>query len=209
MTIIELSGTKVLDFLDQLAGLRLSIFREYPYLYDGLLEDEQRYLAGYANQGVVLLAMEAEQVVGAITGMPLAAESEAFTGPFRAAGLVPEQFYYIGELLLVPACRNLGYGSRLLARLEQTVAQQGRYTDYCLATVARPDDHPLRPAGFVLIERFCRRHGYRLIEGVAAQVSWQEVQGQVCTNRLDFWRKSCPGSEERALQGHFEQAELI
>ena len=89
MTILELNGERLLEHLDQLAGLRLSIFREYPYLYDGLLEDERRYLSGYAAQGQVLLAVDNDQVAGAITGMPLAEESGAFVEPFRAAGLAP------------------------------------------------------------------------------------------------------------------------
>jgi len=191
MTILELQGAQVQDYLDQLAGLRPSIFREYPYLYDGQLDEERRYLSGYAGKGQVLLALDAGRVVGAITGMPLAEESEPFVEPFRVAGLEPEQFYYIGELLLLPAYRNLGWGSRLLARLEQLVAQQGRYASCCLATVARPSNHPLQPVGFVPIERFCQRHGYALISGVAAQVSWQELDGQISPKKLDFWRKAC------------------
>lgn len=195
MTILELEGAQVLNYLDPLAGLRLSIFREYPYLYDGRLEEERRYLSGYAGKGQVLLALDAERVVGAITGMPLTEESEAFVAPFRAAGLAAEQFYYIGELLLLPAYRRLGWGSRLLAGLEQLVANERRFSAYCLATVARPSDHPLRPAGFVPIDLFCRRHGYALINGVTAQVAWQELDGQVSLHTLEFWRKACPMSE--------------
>lgn len=194
MTILEVSGTRVLDHLDQLAGLRLSIFREYPYLYDGRLEDERRYLAGYADQGQVLLALDDERVVGAITGLPLAKESEQFVEPFRKAGLAPEQYYYIGELLLLPAYRKLGWGSRLLARLEQLVAQQRRYGRFCLATVVRSDDHPLRPAGFIPIDRFCRRHGYSLLDGVTTQVSWRERDDRVSPKELAFWHKPCPTS---------------
>lgn len=195
MTILELKGTQVLDYLDQLAGLRLNIFREYPYLYDGQLEDERRYLSGYADQGLVLLALDAGRVAGAITGMPLAQESEAFVAPFRNAGLAPEQFYYIGELLLQADYRNLGWGSRLLDRLEQLVGDEGSFSQYCLATVVRPEAHPSRPIGFVPIERFCRRHGYSLMNGVTAQVPWQELDGQVSSKQLEFWHKACLAPE--------------
>jgi len=195
MTILELSGTKVLGYLDQLAGLRLSIFRDYPYLYDGLLEDERRYLAGYAEQGQVLVALDEGRVVGAITGMPLAKESAAFVEPFRNAGLVPEQYYYIGELLFEQPYRNRGWGSRLLARLEQLVADQGCYRSLCLATVLRPDDHPLRPVGFTPIDLFCQRHGYSLINGITAQVPWRELDGQVSNKALAFWHKVCPAPD--------------
>lgn len=193
MTIIELSEELVLDYLDQLAGLRLTIFREYPYLYDGQLEDEHQYLAGYAAQGGdVLLALDGEQVAGAITGLPLMHESAAFVEPFHAAGLTTEQYFYIGELLLLPPYRNLGWGSQLLARLEQRVAHRNRYQHYCLATVVRPTDHPLRPNGYIPIERFCQRHGYRHLAGVCAHVPWREVDGQTTTKTLGFWCKDIP-----------------
>ena len=107
MTILELEGAQVLNYLDPLAGLRLNIFREYPYLYDGQLEDERRYLSGYADQGLVLLALDAGRVAGAITGMPLAKESEAFVAPFRNAGLAPEQFYYIGDGVYYTICAGV------------------------------------------------------------------------------------------------------
>lgn len=189
MTIIELSGERVLGYLDQLAGLRLSIFQEYPYLYDGRLEDERRYLGGYADHGQVLLAVDSGRVVGAITGMPLVEESELLVEPFRAAGLAPERGYYIGELLFLQRWRHRGWGSRLLARLEELIRLQGDYSYCCFVTVIRPPDHPLQPVGFVPIESFCQHQGYRRLNNTMAQLAWREVDGQVSNKRLACWYK--------------------
>lgn len=189
MIILELTGQEIIDRLDDLAGLRLNIFREYPYLYEGKIEDERCYLADYAAKGCALLACDGERVAGAITGMPLADESAAFVKPFFAAGLVPEDYFYIGELLLHKQYRGQGLGSRLLANLEQLVGKQGRYHRYCFATVVRPDEHHLRPLEFIPIERFSIRHGYRPLSGVSVQIAWQELDGQTTAKTLRFWDK--------------------
>ena len=43
------TGAAIAVALDSLASLRLEIFREYPYLYDGCREDELAYLKSYAE----------------------------------------------------------------------------------------------------------------------------------------------------------------
>ena len=53
--------TAIIDDLDSLANLRLEIFREYPYLYDGRKEDELDYLKSYAEapDACLILACDA------------------------------------------------------------------------------------------------------------------------------------------------------
>ena len=189
MLIRELNGHEIIAHLDQLADLRLGIFREYPYLYDGNRDGERRYLGSYAGKGLVLLALDTEQVAGAITGMSLADETPALVAPFHAAGLAPQEYFYIGELLLYAPYRKHGTGSLLLTRLEQLVEERTSCRHYCFATVVRPANHPEKPVDFVSIERFSHRHGYRLLPGVSARIAWQEIDGQTTTKRLDFWQK--------------------
>lgn len=189
MLIRELQGQQIIDHLDQLADLRLRIFREYPYLYDGTLADERQYLAEYAHHGAVLLALVDGQIAGAITGMPLAEESPQLATPFIQAGLAPQEYFYIGELLLYAPYRHHGTGSLLLARLERLVAERTKYGCFCFATVVRPDDHPLKPVDYTPIERFSGRHGYRLLPGVSARIAWREIDGQTTVKTLDFWQK--------------------
>src|SRR5690242_19351414 len=43
------TGAAIEGYLDVLAALRIRVFREYPYLYDGSLAYEQEYLASYAG----------------------------------------------------------------------------------------------------------------------------------------------------------------
>lgn len=44
ISISVLTGIQVTQYIEAEARLRIAIFKEYPYLYDGNLEYEMRYL---------------------------------------------------------------------------------------------------------------------------------------------------------------------
>ena len=45
----RLIGARLEELLPELARLRIIVFRAFPYLYDGTLDYEQRYLRTYAE----------------------------------------------------------------------------------------------------------------------------------------------------------------
>ena len=59
--------------LDAVAVLRIDVFRDWPYLYDGAIAYEREYLEAYAgsNDSVFVLAFYGDAVIGASTGLPL------------------------------------------------------------------------------------------------------------------------------------------
>ena len=73
MQIRLLHGAAIAPYIDDLARLRLAVFREFPYLYDGDPAYEADYLARYAHSGrsLVVLALDNDEVVGASTGLCL------------------------------------------------------------------------------------------------------------------------------------------
>ena len=44
----SLTGADILPILPDLARLRIVVFRDWPYLYDGTLDYEEKYLATFA-----------------------------------------------------------------------------------------------------------------------------------------------------------------
>ena len=44
ISIITYSGAQVAPFLEDVARLRIEVFRAYPYLYEGTMDDEHEYL---------------------------------------------------------------------------------------------------------------------------------------------------------------------
>lgn len=189
MNIIQLDSGSIRAHSDNLANLNLTIFREYPYLYSGRLEDELRSLSHYADHGSVLVALDCGTIVGAITGMPLDQESLDFTQALRGVGRDPVQYYYIGEIMVQAPYRGSGLGTGMLERFEQQIRQAASFTHACCVTVVRPDNHPLRPTGFRPMEPFCYRQGYLPVQGAVAEVVWQQIDGTTPRNRLQYWEK--------------------
>ena len=78
--ILTVHGTLISDWLADVARLRIRVFRDYPYLYDGSEAYETGYLRTYAScdAAMAVLACEGEAIVGASTGIPIAHETAAF-----------------------------------------------------------------------------------------------------------------------------------
>ena len=64
-----LSGADLEAALDDVAHLRITVFRDWPYLYDGSLDYERAYLESYRNNAGALLvgAFDGDRLVGAST----------------------------------------------------------------------------------------------------------------------------------------------
>jgi len=92
----EVAGPDVGPWLTEVARLRMAVFREFPYLYDGDLDYERDYLATYARspESLFVLAFDGARVVGASTAVPLADEVDAFRKPFRDAGIDAADVFY-------------------------------------------------------------------------------------------------------------------
>ncbi len=186
-----LTGAAIADALDDLATLRLDIFPEYPYLYQGKREDELTYLATYAAapDACVILAGDRLTVIGAATGMPLIHEDAQMLDAFAGTPFPLDEVYYVGELLFRPAYRNCGLGQKLLDRLESHILSLGRYRTLTCATVERPDDHPLRPRNYIPITRFLARTGFVRLSGATTSFMWREIDGVKRDHPMQFWIK--------------------
>lgn len=186
-----LTGTAIADLLEDLATLRLEIFREYPYLYQGRRVDELEYLGNYveAPDACVIPAYDGTAVVGAATGMPLIHEDPQLPEAFSGSSFPLNQLYYVGELLFYPAYRGQGLGRMLLARLESHVRSLGSFRSLTCATVERPDDHPLRPRHYIPITRFLARTGFDRLPGVTTNFVWRETDGVKRDHPMQFWIK--------------------
>src|ERR1044071_5500516 len=72
------TGAAMERYLAALAALRIGVFREYPYLYEGSPAYEHEYLASYAGSpaSLVVVACDGDRVVGAATALPLTLHSD-------------------------------------------------------------------------------------------------------------------------------------
>ncbi len=88
MQIFALTGPDLEAALPQLAALRIAVFRDYPYLYDGSLGYEQGYLQAliHSRDSIIVAADDGGKIVGCATGSALEAHHEEFAAPFREHG---------------------------------------------------------------------------------------------------------------------------
>jgi GNAT superfamily N-acetyltransferase len=189
--ILRLRGAQIAPWLDQVAQLRVQVFREWPYLYDGRAdtEYERNYLSTYVNSpdSVLLLALDGQQVVGASTGLPMVDEDEAFASPLRKAGLPLEQVFYFGESMLLKGYRGLGVGNAFFDGREAHARELGsfRWTAFC--AVDRSADDPRRPADYRPNDSFWHKRGYARLPGLTMIYPWNELGRGKIDHPLTFW----------------------
>lgn len=186
-----LSGEALIAALPALAALRIEVFRDWPYLYDGTLAYEEGYLRAYAGTpgAVMAAAYDGAAIVGVATAAPLASQHAEFVAPFAARGIDPRTVFYFGESCLRAAYRGSGIGVRFFEVREAAARAEGAaLASFC--AVVRPADHPARPADHVPLDAFWGRRGYAKVEGMTGVFRWKEIgdPGE-SDHTMQFWAK--------------------
>lgn len=192
ITLIRCSGRDLEKYIHDLAQLRIEVFREFPYLYDGDLDYEENYLQTYirCQQAVIVLALDGDQVVGASTGIPLQYETDEFTKPFLDHGYDPKTIFYCAESVLKKQYRGLGLGVRFFEEREAHAKSLGGFDYFSFCCVHRAENHPLRPDSYVPLDRFWSKRGYSKHPELVMQYDWKDVdQADETTKDLTFWLK--------------------
>lgn len=185
-------GRDITRYIDDLAALRIEVFRAYPYLYDGDIGYERHYLATYAAdpQGVVVVAVDSETVVGAATAMPLLSHGESVSRPVAAAGVDPAQVYYFGESVLRLGYRGQGIGHAFFDHREAAARQFG-FAGAAFCAVDRGASHPALPTDYVPHDKFWTGRGFVRQPDIVAHMSWRDVDDSAQTTKpLAFWFKT-------------------
>jgi GNAT superfamily N-acetyltransferase len=185
-----LTGPRLVEALPAMAHLRITVFRDWPYLYDGTLDYEQRYVAKFAanDNAVVVAAYDDDQIVGCATASPLLGHADAFADAFRGAHFDPARLFYFGESVLLKSYRGQGIGHAFFDHREAQARKAGSFTHTTFCAVVRPADHPLRPADYVPLDAFWRKHGYQKLDGVTGSFTWRDIDQPGETDKpMQFW----------------------
>ena len=198
MRIEALTGEALDAALDDMAGLRIRVFRDWPYLYDGDLEYERRYLETYRSSDAAILvgAFDGARLVGAATGTPMADHADDFAAAFEGTGLALNDIFYCAESVLLPEYRGRGVGHRFFDLREAHGRALG-VTVSAFCGVVRPVDHPLRPDDYRPLDAFWRNRGYAPLDGAMAWFSWKDIDQTEATRKpLQVWTRSLRKDEE-------------
>jgi GNAT superfamily N-acetyltransferase len=193
ITARALTGPDLAAALPELARLRMTVFRDWPYLYDGSLAYEQDYLAKFAaaKGAVCIAAYDAGHMVGASTGGPLEETDAEFIAPFATAGYDTGRVFYCGESVLLNSHRGHGLGHAFFDGREGHARHLGGFTWSSFCRVVRPDDHPLKPKDYRPLDEFWRKRGYAPVPGIVASYAWKDVDQPAETmHAMQYWLRT-------------------
>ncbi|MDB2705115.1 GNAT family N-acetyltransferase [Pseudomonadota bacterium] len=192
LTLQRLSGEQLNQYIPELARLRIQVFRDWPYLYDGDLDYELSYLQTYIQSpdSVIVLALDGDMVVGASTGIPLKYETDEVKQPFIDAGYDIDTVFYCGESVLISKYRGQGAGITFFEHREAHAQGIGGFDYACFCGVQRPDEHPRRPSDYVPLDNFWRKRGYEKHSELNTTFSWKELgETEESPKPMTFWIK--------------------
>ena len=190
--VASLTGEEAAQRVPELARLRIAVFREFPYLYDGSLDYEERYLRTYleSRDAVIVAALDGDAIVGAATALPLEDETEEVIAPFAAQGRDVPAIFYFGASVLLRPYRGQGIGVAFFDRREAHARALGRFRWTCFCAVDRSAGHPRRPPGYVPLDAFWEKRGYRRVPGLETSFSWKDLdEEKESPKRMLFWMK--------------------
>ncbi len=189
-----LTGEAMKSALPAVARLRVAVFREWPYLYEGTEAYEQTYLSGLAQaaNSVIVVARDGDDVVGVATGAPLAEHTDEFVPLFAARGFDPQRIFYFAESVLLPSYRGHGIGHAFFdhreAAARRAIGPAGAFTHAAFCGVVRADDDPRRPPDYRPLDAFWQKRGYAKVDGLFGSYTWREIGHTAQTTKaMQFW----------------------
>ncbi|MFN3489085.1 MAG: GNAT family N-acetyltransferase [Emticicia sp.] len=192
LSYIKKTGTEITSVFDDLAQLRIAVFRAFPYLYEGSIDYEKEYLKVYAeSENAFLFAVYDEtKMVGATTCIPLMDETPEVQKPFINAGIALESVFYFGESILMPEYRGLGLGHRFFDEREAYARsfETCKITSFC--SVVRSENHPLKPVDYQPLDKFWLKRGYQKELSLKSSFEWLDIGKNHPTQKeMIYWIK--------------------
>lgn len=186
-------GHEISDYINQIARLRIKVFREFPYLYEGDLEYEKKYLARYVNarHSLCILVFDKAELVGMSSCLPFIEEEDDIKKPYLDAGIDIQNSFYFGESILDAKYRGNGLGKDFFKLREEYALKV--YPDLircAFCAVQREADHPLKPPDYRELRQFWHSQGYLLNKSLVLSYKWKDINKKFeDAKTLIFWEK--------------------
>lgn len=192
-----LTKEELKPLLPFVAALRIKIFREYPYLYEGDFIEEMEDLRNCSQKShnAVAIACHNNIPIGFLYGIPLTEFASHFENPvvdlFKEKKLAPETCYYFADIIILPEHRGNHLSKKLFDTLETYAQEQG----YCSASFITESHefHPLKPVDYKSLDPLWNSLNYKKT-GLVSHGSWQthKADGTIVKELhvADIWFKN-------------------
>jgi len=190
-----ITGDTLEQFLPFVATQAITTFKEYPYLYCGNYEEEINFrtLLAQSQDSAIAVAYYEQTPIGFVTGYTFTSFASHFEGSinlFTQANLNSEEYYYFGEIIIMPEHRGNQLSSKLFNALEN-YAQNLGYKAACIVTEEH-ESHPLKPNNYQSLDPLWNLLGYKKTS-LIIYFKWQTYQpdGNVIEEKhpLTYWIK--------------------
>ncbi len=190
--IVSSHGGEIKNLIPDIARLRIEVFAEYPFLYDGDLDYEYKYLEKYDSTGnaIVVAAYDNDKIIGVSTGYPLADQSEELKQVFQKSKRDVNDSFCLNEAVLEKGYRGKGIGGRLIDQIETFAKGFKQYKYMSLFTSLRPVDDPKRPKEYRPLGPFWAARGFCEHPELTFEVPYKEIGNDKETlHKMVFWTK--------------------
>jgi GNAT superfamily N-acetyltransferase len=193
LSYLTVCGHKIATVFDDLAQLRITVFKDFPYLYQGSIDYEKEYLKTYtlAERSMLFAVYSDGRMVGATTCIPLIDETAEVQAPFQQAKFDLATVFYFGESILIPEFRGQGLGNRFFDVRENHAHSFGSFKTTCFCSVVRPEDHPQKPVNYRPLDDFWIKRGYKKEPTLQSQFNWLDIGDSFSTRKqMVYWMRS-------------------
>lgn len=192
LTFAAYKGVEIAAVVEALGALRIAVFHDYPYLYEGSLDYEKDYLQIYvqSERAFLFSVFDGSKMVGATTCIPLTDEAAEVRKPFEDAGFDISTIFYFGESILLPEYRGSGHGHRFFDEREAHARSFGNFNLSCFCSVERGDNHPAKPADYRPNDAFWIKRGYVKEPALQSIMEWPDIgETSSSAKSMTFWIK--------------------
>lgn len=190
ITLEVLRGKELLSNISKLTKLRLAIYQEYPYLYEGNSAFEESYLSLFANsnESMLIIAKDNHQIIGAISGLPLDMAQKEIREVFIQSEIEIKDYYALCDVIVLKQYRSKGVGSILCEEFLKQLQKKKRYKKLVLWQIVKAPDDPKRPKSYFSPDGFWQKLGFIKNPGLMCFLKWIEIsETKESSHRFEFW----------------------
>lgn len=186
-------GKDIEPYQNDIADLCVTIFREYPALYEGTREECVPVIETYAHSpyGIACILFDKEKAVGVAIGSALTDKNEYYDEiVLQQHTINPPDFFYLGEIVLLKEYRSQGYGKHLYTEFEQAVKNLNSFSSMLFCKTIEPSDKSLKPTDYYSMNNFWIKQGYAQHATLIINFNWRDLMcHEINEHPMNVWTK--------------------